>query len=158
MEKIDSAVVQKQLERICSNEGFAKKKLLCSMLTYIVTEYLAGRSEHIKGYTIATDVFGRSTDFDPDQNSLVRIHAGRLRRQLKLYYLDAGKNDPIIIEVPKGRYIPHISVNKYEKKITSAIKNVELEDRKPKIAVLPFKNSSGSPELNYMATGFSDNC
>ncbi len=155
MEEIDSASVHKQMERICGSQEFAKKTMLCSMLTYLVTEHIAGRSNRIKGYSIATDVFGRDEDFDPDQNSLVRIHAGRLRRQLRLYYLDAGKNDPLIIEIPKGRYIPRISSNKSEKGVKSIKKNVARAKGKPKIAVLPFKNFSEKPEFDYLATGFS---
>ncbi|MDX1313877.1 MAG: hypothetical protein R3356_00125 [Eudoraea sp.] len=119
------------------------------MLRYIVTEHLEGRGDLIKGYAIATDVFGKDEDFDPDQNSLVRIHAGRLRRQLRMYYLDAGKDDPIIIEIPKGRYIPVIS-----RKGSDADKtNAGAKDKRPKLAVFPFQNLSKNPEFDYLATG-----
>ena len=155
VKQIDSDVVHLQLERICNSKEFTKKSTLCSMLNYLVKEHLAGRSKRIKGYSIATDVFGRDEDFDPDQNSLVRIHAGRLRRQLRLYYLDAGKNDPIIIEIPKGRYIPRISENTYDKQVMAFEVEKSLKQRKPKLSVLPFQNLTENSGLDYLATGFS---
>ncbi|MGO7917282.1 hypothetical protein ACC702_38380, partial [Rhizobium ruizarguesonis] len=40
--------------------------------------------------------------FDP----VVRIEAGRLRRSLERYYLVAGQQDPVRIDIPKGGYVP----------------------------------------------------
>jgi hypothetical protein len=72
----------------------------------VVNETLEGRGDQLKGYTIGVSVLGKTENFDPEQDSLVRIHAGRLRRLLHTYYLDAGKNDPIYIDIPKGGYHP----------------------------------------------------
>jgi hypothetical protein len=36
---------------------------------------LEGRAERIKAYTIATSVFGRDKNFDPQVDSIVRIEA-----------------------------------------------------------------------------------
>jgi adenylate cyclase len=49
------------------------------LLSYLVTEELEGRGERIKAYSIATEVFGRAKDFDPQQDSIVRVEVGRLR-------------------------------------------------------------------------------
>jgi len=51
-------------------------------------------------------VFGREESFDPQTDPVVRLEAGRLRRDLERYYLTAGRDDPILIEVPKGAYVP----------------------------------------------------
>lgn len=125
------------------------------MLSYIVTEFLEGRGELIKGYSIATDVFGKDDDFDPDQNSLVRIHAGRLRRQLRLYYLDTGKDDAITIVIPKGRYVPLISSTPREKngRVPQGSKRTTV--KRPKIAVLPFKNVLEKTEYDHIVTGLA---
>jgi len=39
----------------------------------------------------------------------VRIEAGRIRRALAHYYLVAGLPDPVIIDIPKGAYVPHFA-------------------------------------------------
>jgi TolB-like protein len=74
-----------------------------------VTETLSGRSDRIKAYSIAVEVFGRDSSFDPQSDPMVRIEAGRVRRALERYYLTAGSSDPILIAIPKGGYVPAFS-------------------------------------------------
>ncbi len=59
----------------------------------------------IKGYNIAVEVFKRPEGFTQD-DPVVRIEAGRLRRALERYYLVAGQDDPVTIDIPKGGYAP----------------------------------------------------
>ena len=98
--------ISKQLSNILESSEISSKAKLCSLLQYLVDETMAGRQDKIKGYTIGVDVFGKEEGFDPEQDPLVRIHAGRLRRVLRLYYLETGRKDSIKIEIPKGKYIP----------------------------------------------------
>jgi DNA-binding CsgD family transcriptional regulator len=67
---------------------------------------LRGESAHLKGYTIAVEALGRSGDFDPQQDPIVRVEAGRLRRVIQHYYAGPGAKDLLVIELPRGRYIP----------------------------------------------------
>ena len=75
-------------------------------LAYIVERALAGDSRLLKQYSIATEAFGRSGDFDPDRDPLVRLEAGKLRRNLDGYYANQGAGDPVRISVPRGTYVP----------------------------------------------------
>ncbi|MCA0932859.1 hypothetical protein LCM02_10390 [Lutimonas saemankumensis] len=147
--------VHKELSRICKSKEFSSKPLMVKFLTYLVQEYLKGRGDRLKGYTIAIELLEQGEHFDPDQNTLVRIYAGRLRRSLKIYYLEEGQDDPIIIEIPKGRYCP--TVIKRDTKLkdirTSQVSDIETSENS--IAVLPFKNLSRSEELDYLAFGFA---
>jgi hypothetical protein len=59
----------------------------------------------LKEYQIATEVFGRQPDFDPQLDSMVRVQAGRLRTKLAEYYASEGAADPIWVEMPKGTYV-----------------------------------------------------
>src|ERR1700730_4292457 len=59
----------------------------------------------IKEYQIATEVFGRSSDFDPQLDSMVRVQAGRLRGKLAEYYSARGADDGVLVELPKGTYV-----------------------------------------------------
>ena len=56
---------------------------------------------------IAIEVFGRPPDYNPKQDAVVRIEAGRLRARLAEYYQGGGAGDPIVIELPKGGYVRH---------------------------------------------------
>jgi hypothetical protein len=58
----------------------------------------------VKEYQIATEVFGRQADFDPQLDSMVRVQAGRLRAKLGEYYNSEGSSDHLIVELPKGSY------------------------------------------------------
>ena len=68
-------------------------------------ETLAGRADRLKGYTIGTAVFERDASFDSQADPVVRTEAGWLRRALERYYLVAGQDDPVLLEVPKGGYV-----------------------------------------------------
>ena len=98
--------VRAQLMRILGSADFDASERNRRFLSHVVEETLSGRSARIKAYTIATSVFGRGEDFDPQVDSIVRIEAGRLRRSLDNYYLRKGADDPVRIVIPKGTYVP----------------------------------------------------
>ena len=95
-----------QLQRIVAFPQFAKSPRLRAFLEYVVEESLAGRASRIKAFTIGQAVFDGDENFDPQTNTIVRVEAGRLRRRLSQYYLTAGKDDAIVIDIPKGNYAP----------------------------------------------------
>ena len=95
-----------QLQRIVAFPQFAKSPRLRAFLEYVVEESLAGRASRIKAFTVGQAVFDGDENFDPQTNTIVRVEAGRLRRRLSQYYLTAGQDDPIVIDMPKGNYAP----------------------------------------------------
>ncbi|WP_375778745.1 hypothetical protein ACE103_06375 [Bradyrhizobium sp. ma5] len=99
--------VSAELERILSNPRFQASERRRAFLRFIVDETLAGRGERLKGYTIALAVFRRDGSFDPQADPVVRLEARRLRRDLDSYYMDAGRDDPVRISIPKGSYVPN---------------------------------------------------
>lgn len=97
--------IRAQLHRIVTSTEFPNVGRGAAFLSYIVEESLAGNANRIKGYSIALEVFKRDVNFTQD-DPVVRIQAGRLRRVLERYYLTAGRTDPIRIDIPKGGYAP----------------------------------------------------
>jgi len=104
--ELDSSAVKRQLERVVASLGFARNERLARFLRFVVERHLEGRDDEIKESVLAIEVFGRATDHDPKQDSIVRTEASRLRARLSEYYLGDGKNDPLVIELPKGGYVP----------------------------------------------------
>ncbi|EPE97482.1 hypothetical protein [Rhizobium grahamii] len=102
----EPARVRDQLDRILSSAEFQVPDRSRRFLAYIVDEGLAGRLENLKAYAIAQAVFGRDASFDAQNDPVVRIETGRIRRALERYYLVAGQGDPIQITIPKGGYVP----------------------------------------------------
>ncbi|WP_326882748.1 adenylate cyclase [Rhizobium beringeri] len=97
--------IREQLERVISSPEFPGVGRAAAFLRYVVSETLEDRGNRIKAYSIAIEVFGRDAGFTQD-DPVVRIEAGRLRRSLERYYLVAGQHDPVRIDIPKGGYIP----------------------------------------------------
>lgn len=106
----EQSAVRAQLDRMGRSAVFGQSQRRRRFLEFLVTEALAGRSDRLKGYTIATEIFERSADFDPAVDPVVRIEAGRLRDKLREYYDGEGRNDPVTISLPKGSYKPDIRI------------------------------------------------
>jgi hypothetical protein len=98
-----------QLERVLHSRTLQNSENLKAFLRFVVEKTLADEDVQLKEYTIATEVFGRRSDYDPRIDSVVRVQAGRLRTKLQEYYTVEGKNDQIVIDLPKGHYHPVFS-------------------------------------------------
>src|ERR1017187_3029097 len=93
-----------EVDRLVSSPLLQSSDALCKLLQYLAHHTLYSPADHLKEYQIATEVLGRSSDYDPHSDSSVRVQVGRLRGKLAEYYFSAGAPDPIQIDVPKGRY------------------------------------------------------
>src|SRR5262245_34058117 len=105
-----AAAVREQLGRILVSERFARAEQLSRFLNYTINLVLDGRSEEIKESVLGMDVFGRGADFDPRLDPIVRVSARKLRTKIEQYYANEGATDPLIIEFPKGTYVPSFRV------------------------------------------------
>jgi hypothetical protein len=76
----------------------------------VVEETLRGDSGGLKEATIARELYQRDNDFDTATDPIVRVDARRLRDKLREYY-SASTNDPILITLPKGSYVPRFERN-----------------------------------------------
>ena len=94
-----------QIEKLVSSHVLHGSESLCKLLRYLAKHALEHPGTPIKEYQIATEVFGRSDDFDPQLDSMVRVQAGRLRGKLAEYYGANGAEDPVIVDLPKGTYV-----------------------------------------------------
>src|SRR5262245_13521516 len=99
-------VVQKQLQRVLASPGFARNERMSRFLRFVVERQLEGRDNELKESLIGVQVFGRKPGFAPQQDSTVRSEAARLRARLAEYYAGEGSGDAVVIELPKGGYIP----------------------------------------------------
>lgn len=98
--------VREALSRVLSNPQFVAAPRLASFLKFIVETTLNGDARSIKAYTIATMALGRPESFDPAADAIVRVEANRLRTALTRYYAFDGEADTMIIELPRGAYVP----------------------------------------------------
>ena len=104
--KISPDEIRSQVERILNSAAFTRSKRQQAFLEFITNAALEDRLDELKEYTLGVEVFQRDVGFDPSNDSIVRVEASRLRTKLREYYDGEGWRDPIVVEVPKGRYAP----------------------------------------------------
>jgi len=93
-----------QIDKILSSHALHGSESLCKLLRYLADHALDHPGAAPKEYQIATEVFGRPSDFDPHVDSTVRVQAGRLRGKLAEYYGSEGADDQILVDFPRGTY------------------------------------------------------
>lgn len=94
------------LHAVLADRRFASAERNANFLRYVVESTLEGRAGDIKETVIATEVYGRSTDYDPKADSIVRVEASRLRQKLRSYYENEGRSAKIRFHLPSGTYVP----------------------------------------------------
>ncbi len=97
---------ERQMQRILQSVAFRNAHTLQQLLQFLVDQAYGPDSETLKEYTIGVGAFSRPQDFDPKTDPIVRVQTHRLRQKLREYYGGEGKHDPILIEIPKGHYLP----------------------------------------------------
>ncbi len=96
--------IHEQVQRILSSRRFAGSERHCRLLRYLLEQTLEGRGDQLKEYVLGVEVFDRQSSFDPQTDPIVRSELSRLRAKLKDYYEGEGRDDSVIIDLPKRSY------------------------------------------------------
>lgn len=148
--EVPAAEIRTHLTRVLAGGAFGSAPTLSRLLTYLVERALNGESPP-KEYTIGVQLFGRGSDFDPRTDTIVRVHARRLRQRLGEYYAQEGRSDLVRLSLPKGHYA-------LEARFAAPVSEPALldPDGQPAIVVLPFVNVGGGSDTEYFADGLTD--
>ncbi len=160
--KLSRDAINQQLERIFLDPLFMNSDILRKFLLFIVDQTLTGHADWLKEYTIGVNVLCKPANFKPQDNGIVRIHAGRLRRALHHYYNTIGISDHIKIFIPKGRYIPvfidnnnqitNNELNKTDRPVADVSGEILLKKQEA-IAVIPFQHFHNNSLENSLIDG-----
>jgi TolB-like protein len=179
----EAQAARRQLDKVLASPGFARNERMSRFLRFVVERHLEGRDQELKESLIAIEVFGRPPGYDSKQDPVVRTEASRLRARLSEYYLADGKGDSMIIDLPKGGYVPAIrSAERTDKPhsfevarlsrwrisvgagalalLVVALVAVNWWQSRPQnapipIAVLPLLNLNQDPAYDYFADGLT---
>jgi hypothetical protein len=94
------------LERIVSTPPFQKSQRFRDLLRYLVEKSIHGEHGDLSETKIGVQVFHRSPGYSPVEDSTVRVHIRQLRTKLYEYFDDEGRNETLILEIPKGGFLP----------------------------------------------------
>jgi len=92
------------VERIAGSEAFQKSNRLPSLLRYLADCTLRHDRAGLTEQAIGRAVFGKPKDFHPAEDSSVRVYMRQLRLRIHEYYQNAGLEERVVIEIPKGGY------------------------------------------------------
>src|SRR5579862_8592964 len=95
---------REQVDRILASDTLRASEVLRRMLRFLADKTFSGEADQLKEYSVGLDALGKPPTYDPRQDSVVRLQASRLRQKLDEYYRGEGGNDPLTIELPKGRF------------------------------------------------------
>src|SRR5438874_9703594 len=95
-----------EVQRILRSPRFRRAPKLQRFLELVCDYHFQNRSAEITEFVIATQAFGKGPDFDPSEDSLVRVQAREIRRRLREYYQNDGKSSRLILDIPIGHYAP----------------------------------------------------
>ena len=62
--------------------------------------------EEVTEQQIGMHVFHRPAGYNSSEDSIVRTHARLLRQKLAAYFAEEGAKEELVIEIPKGHYLP----------------------------------------------------
>lgn len=138
----DSAAILAELGRVVESPVFGGPARQVRLLRFLVTEALEGRGDALSASLLATRVFDRPADFDPAEDTIVRVEMSKLRRALARYY--AASPAEVRIEIERGRYAPVFAAGgappgrpEPDAPISGAMSIPTSRDG-PRVAVLPF--------------------
>ena len=94
--------LREQAQKIASSGALGRSRSYARLLEFLVDCTVAGRAP--KELEIAMEVFGKGADFDPSQDSMVRVYAHNLRQKLEHYYATDGRNEPHQVALARGEY------------------------------------------------------
>ncbi|SHM13328.1 tetratricopeptide repeat protein [Flavobacterium saccharophilum] len=140
-----------ELESVLNFHSLKNSPILSKFLRYIVEETVNENQHFIKEYSIAINVLNRSADFNSNDDAVVRIHAGRLRRILNEYYLTIGQNNSLIIDIPKGCYIPKFIRKNNDREENALPIVLPHNNTNPIIAIFPFKSITTDQNLDLFS-------
>jgi hypothetical protein len=97
---------REELRRILESKHFASSPKKSKFLEFVSEQTFLGNGDKLNEYLIGLEVYDRGPEFNSQKDPIVRVQAHEIRRLLKKYYDEEGKDSHMRLELPAGAYIP----------------------------------------------------
>lgn len=94
------------VHRVVTSSTFEKSPKLRAFLHYVCRCAIENEPAAATEQQIGIHVFSRSPGYNPNEDNIVRSQARLLRLKLEHHFAHEGKDEPTVITIPKGRYLP----------------------------------------------------
>ncbi len=94
------------VQRVAASDQFRRSERLREFLLYVADRAIHGHADEVTERQVGLHVFGRSLEHNYSEDNIVRSHARLLRLKLESYFSRAGKDEPVVITIPTGAYVP----------------------------------------------------
>jgi hypothetical protein len=121
------------LERVVNSRELKRALRLRDLLEYIGKQAQNFPSQSIREQEIGAAVFGRAADYDTSLDNIVRVNVSELRKRLIHFFAEEGADERIIIEIPRGGYLPIF----YRRGVAAEGKLPEPQPPPPPVSFLP---------------------
>lgn len=105
----EAEFLREQANKIIQSGTLGRSRSYARLLEFLVDCAAGGRTP--KELEIAMEAFGRGADFDPSQDSMVRVYAHNLRQKLEHYYATAGRGERTQLTLARGEYRVSLSAS-----------------------------------------------
>jgi len=103
LERDDRAAL---IARVLASKTFEHSPKLRAFFEYACRCAIEDEPAAATEQQIGIHVFGRTPGYNTSEDNIVRSQARWLRLKLEHHFANEAKNEPVIITIPKGRYLP----------------------------------------------------
>ena len=97
---------REELRRVLGSKHFASSPKKSRFLEFVSEQTFVGNGDKLNEYLIGVEVYDRGPEFDSQKDPIVRVQAHEIRRLLRKYYEEEGKESLMRLELPPGAYVP----------------------------------------------------
>lgn len=97
---------QALLQRVIWSPQITNSGRIREFLQYVCERALRDPDAEIHEQEIGHRVFGRPAAYDTSSDNVVRVTASQARKRLQAYFDSNGLAEPVVLEIPKGQYLP----------------------------------------------------
>ncbi len=109
------------VRRVASSNALEKSPRLQAFFLYVCRCALENKPDEVTEQQIGINVYGRQPDYNPNEDNIVRSQARLLRLKLEHHFAHEGKHEPVVINIPKGHYLPVFETRAQEPVISPAL-------------------------------------
>ncbi len=99
---LEKEIIKQEVTKLSESGVLGRSRSYVRLLEYLAV--CSSEDRVPKELEIASEVFGKGADFDPNQDSLVRVYVHNLRQKLNNYYSREENANSERISIPKGEY------------------------------------------------------